>query len=123
MCVVCAIAAVLAGIAWPTWRDHLLHARRADGVQALARVQAAQESYRSHHGLYATELAVLEGATQARSAEGYYAVQLERTAAEAYRATAVAQGGQARDADCAVLTLKVRQGFATHGPGTRCWNR
>ena len=42
---------------------------------------------------------------------------------EAYRATAMAQGAQARDTACATLTLEVRQGFAQTGPDAVCWLR
>lgn len=99
-----------------------LKSGRADAVTALTRVQIAQEQYRSAHGLYAAELSALVGAA-ATSPEGRYAIVIEALGGEAYRATAVARGGQAADSACAALTLEVRQGFAQNGPDAGCWNR
>lgn len=119
---VCAVVAVLAALAWPAWQGHGLRAARLDGVAALTRLQAMQEQYRSLHGLYAAELSVLRGVAPV-SDQGRYALALERTGPESYRATARAQGVQAGDRDCGALTLEVRLGFATPGPGPQCWNR
>lgn len=99
-----------------------LRSGRLDAVEALTRLQQAQEQHRSAHGLYASDLAALLG-TAATSPQGRYAITLDRTGGEAYRATAVAQGAQARDIDCASLTLEVRQGFVQTGPDARCWLR
>jgi type IV pilus assembly protein PilE len=110
-------------VAVPGWRERVLQARRSDAVDALTRLQAAQEGYRAHHGLYAATLAELGGAGAATSRDGHYRIALQRTAAEAYEARASAQGAQAADAGCAALTLHVTQGFAVAGPKARCWNR
>lgn len=99
-----------------------LKSGRADAVNALMRVQIAQEQYRSAHGLYAAELAALAGAA-ATSPEGRYAIVIETLGGEAYRAKAVARGAQAADSACAALTLEVRHGFAQNGPDAGCWNR
>jgi type IV pilus assembly protein PilE len=119
---VLAVAAVLAAVAWPNWQDQLHQGRRMDGRQALAQLQHAQELYRSHHGLYATELPALRGMGD-RSPQGHYRIELERHEAQAYRARAVAQGAQRRDAACAELTLEVTRGFVRQGPAARCWQR
>jgi type IV pilus assembly protein PilE len=125
LCIVLALAGVLAAVALPSYQGRLEQARRADAQAALMRVQAAQEHYRSHHGLYAPALANLGAAGRPRSEAGHYVLALERTAGEAYRATATAQadGPQARDAACHTLTLDVHRGFAQHGPSARCWGR
>jgi type IV pilus assembly protein PilE len=123
LCAVLAVAGVLTTLAWPAWQGQLQQARRADGHQALLRVQAAQELYRSHHGLYATELTALQGAASGHSAQGHYRIELERLAAETYRARAVAQGPQVHDTACAALTLDVHLGFVQQGPAAHCWHR
>jgi type IV pilus assembly protein PilE len=99
-----------------------LKSGRVDAVNALTRVQIAQEQYRSAHGLYAAELQALQG-TAATSPEGRYAIVIEVLGAESYRATAIARGAQAADSSCTALTLEVRQGFAQNGPDAGCWNR
>ncbi|MDP2005058.1 MAG: type IV pilin protein [Rubrivivax sp.] len=118
----CALAAVLAAVAWPTLRGHGLRAARLDAVQALTRLQSVQEQYRALHGLYAAELSVLRGVSPV-SDQGRYMLALERTGPESYRATAQARGAQSRDHECGALTLDVQLGFATAGPGPQCWNR
>jgi type IV pilus assembly protein PilE len=145
LCVALTVAALLAAVAVPGWRDRVLQARRTDAVEALTRLQAAQEGYRAHHGLYAAtvqELGLPSGSGRsdeaggpgrpgdssgaaggALSREGHYRIALQRSAAEAYAASASAQGGQAADTACATLTLQVTQGFAVLGPSARCWNR
>lgn len=123
MAIVCAIVGILATIAMPSWRARELQAGRLDAVDALTRLQAAQERHRADHGLYAPQLPAL--GIVPRSAQGRYALSLELTGPEAYRAEArVRDGGpQAADRHCAALTLEVRSGFAQAGPSARCWNR
>jgi type IV pilus assembly protein PilE len=116
------VLAVLAAVALPAYHSQELRAGRLDAVDALTRIQAAQEQHRSLHGLYAGELRALRG-TAAGSPQGRYAVTLALTGPEAYRATATAQGRQAGDHPCAALTLQVAQGFAHEGPTPGCWNR
>ncbi len=120
--VACAVAAVLAAVAWPAWQSHSLRAARLDAVAALTRLQGRQEQYRSLHGLYAAELSVLQGVAPV-SDQGRYALALERTGPESYRAVALARGPQTGDHECSALTLEVSLGFATAGPGPQCWNR
>jgi type IV pilus assembly protein PilE len=120
--VVCAMAAVLAAVALPALRNHTLRAGRLDAVQALTRVQAAQEQHRALHGLYADELGRLRG-TAVRSTQGRYTLSLARNGPEAYVATATASGEQAGDRACPALTLEVNQGFPREGPSAACWQR
>lgn len=119
----CAITGILAAVALPSWQGSLVKTRRVDAVQALTRLQAAQERYRDEHGRYATTLEALQ--LGARSEAGHYTLAVEAEAAGRYRAlaTPTAGGAQAGDADCAPLTLAVDSGFARQGPSRRCWNR
>jgi type IV pilus assembly protein PilE len=117
-----ALAALLMTLGLGGWQGQNLRVGRHDAIEALTRVQQAQEQHRSAHGLYASELSALLG-TAPTSPQGRYAIGIHITGGEAYRATAVALGAQARDAHCATLTLEVRQGFAQTGPDAGCWNR
>jgi len=118
------VAAVLASIALPSYRSQQLRAGRVDAVAALTRLQAAQEQHRGLHGLYASQLRSLRGVA-ATSPQGRYGVVLASVSAEGYRATATAlpDGPQAADHDCAELTLDVERGFTRSGPSARCWQR
>lgn len=122
VCVACAIALLLAMVALPSFQGEALRAARLDAVQALTRLQMAQEQYRSAHGLYATELGALRGVMPV-SDQGRYTLVVAQTGPESYRATAQARGSQARDTACPALTLDVAQGFAQPGPTAQCWNR
>jgi type IV pilus assembly protein PilE len=106
-----AVVGVVASMALPSMQAHLARGRRAEAVAALTRVQAAQEQYRAHQGLYAPQLGALPGAASPLSADGHYAIALE----------AVHAGP--RDSGCAELTLTVADGVAAYGPSARCWNR
>jgi type IV pilus assembly protein PilE len=125
LCVVLAVAGVLASLAWPSLRGHLQRSRRADAVAALMRVQLAQESYRAHHGLYAAQLLGLQGASSSRSGEGLYDIELVGDGPNRYEARALARAGSvvASDTACAVMSVVVREGMAEFMPTARCWNR
>ena len=119
---VLAVVAVLAAVALPSYRSSELRAGRLDAVDALTRVQVAQEQFRGAHGLYSTEFSALRG-TAAASPQGRYRISLAWTGPEAYVATATAQGPQAQDPACATLTLEVERGYPREGPSTGCWPR
>jgi type IV pilus assembly protein PilE len=123
--VLCAIAALLTGLAWPSWKQRLLQTGRGDAVEALMRLEVAQARHRVLHGLYASDLAALRGVPQPLSTQGRYRVVLDSIDAEGWSAsaTALADGPQASDRDCSRLTVEVRQGFTSIGPSARCWNR
>jgi type IV pilus assembly protein PilE len=124
LCVVLALAGLLAAMAWPSWQAQLQRGQRADAVTALMRVQLAQESYRAHHGLYAAQLNVLRGAATTVSGQGLYDIELTG-GGDRYEARARARAGSAVSADraCAVLQLQVRDGLSEYAPSARCWNR
>jgi type IV pilus assembly protein PilE len=124
LCVVLAVAGLLATAAWPSYRSQLQRGYRADAVAALTRVQLAQESYRLHHGVYAAQLNVLVGAATPTSGQGLYDIELTG-GVDRYEAHARARAGSAvaSDSTCAVLQLQVRDGLAEYAPSARCWNR
>jgi type IV pilus assembly protein PilE len=125
ICVVLALTGVLAASAWPPMKAQLQRSQRADAVAALTRLQLAQESHRAHHGLYASQLVALAGASASRSREGLYAIELAADGPDGYRASATARAGTlvADDSACAVMSVRVHEGQAEIAPSARCWNR
>lgn len=123
--VVLAVAAIVFALGWPPLAEQLNRGRRSDGIAALIRVQLAQESYRAHHGLYASQLSALGAAGTGLSGEGLYRIELHSDGAERYRASATPHAGRALagDAACPVLSLLVDDGRAELAPSLRCWNR
>lgn len=124
VCIV--IAALLASIALPSWRDTVTRSRRADAAAALYAVAAAQERYRLVHGRYANAAgpAPPVGLGLDRSERGWYALDIE--AADATRFTASARPApgspQATDAACRIMTIDEtgRRGSTPQPPDT-CW--
>jgi type IV pilus assembly protein PilE len=115
-------AALLAGLTWPSLRDVLLRSRRADATAALARVQLAQERFRSAQGRYAERLDQLT-ASASRSADGHYALGLRSDGPDHYLASATATGWQSADTGCEQLTLRVEGAITEQLPSARCWLR
>ena len=48
-----ALAGILAGLAYPTYRGHLVRAHRIEAIEALLAIAAAQERFHFQHGRYA----------------------------------------------------------------------
>lgn len=120
----CALAGVLATVAVPTYQGSVQKARRADAVAALTRIEFAQGGFRANHGLYSADLNAL-GQRAALTPEGHYRLSVSLLGADGYLASArVVEGGaQHGDADCAELTLQVRQERVIRGPSPHCWLR
>jgi len=107
------VVAVLAALAVPLWRNHLLRVHRADGRAALIEVQTAQDKFFGTHARYASGAEVAAPAPQglglkAVSEHGFY--RIEVTASDdglGFVATAHANStqGQTEDARCVELTL------------------
>ena len=108
--IVVAIVAILVAIAYPNYTDSVRRSNRSDGRAAL--MQAAQNLER-----YFTENNTYLGATIAEdpdtdiwatdtSTEGYFTLDFSVVpTATTYTLRATAVGPQARDEDCAQLTL------------------
>jgi prepilin-type N-terminal cleavage/methylation domain-containing protein len=109
---VLAVATIVAGVALPSFMGQRLRIARLDGAQALMRLQAEEEKFRSAHGLYTADLSVLSG-VRSSSLQGRYSISVALTG----------PGEQQRDRLCSTLTLDVNLGFATPGPTPACWGR
>jgi type IV pilus assembly protein PilE len=119
--IVVVIIAILAAIAIPGYRNHVLRTHRTDGKDLLLRLAMAQERYYTANNRYTATFADL---AQASSSEhGYYVAQIATARSSlAYTLTAVPQTDQASDA-CGDLTLdntgvKAYSGNTGNGP---CW--
>jgi type IV pilus assembly protein PilE len=107
------VVGVLAAIAIPSWRTHLLRARRGDAAAALIAVQKAQDAYFGRHGRYADAARLTTPAAEglnlpATSARGYYRIGIE-TSEDGLGYTASANvdsaAGQSDDTRCAALSI------------------
>lgn len=107
------VVGVLAAIAIPSWRTHLLRARRGDATAALIAVQKGQDGFFGSRARYAdaSQLATPPpdglglGATSAR---GFYRIELATSPdGLGYTATATAtpSEGQSDDTRCASFSI------------------
>jgi type IV pilus assembly protein PilE len=131
LCVL-ALAAVLAAIAYPTYRSVVLKLRRSDGLAWLLQVQLAQERHRANHPRYAT---LAELGLPTTSPQGHYVLAVDAVGPSGYQLLAAAQGAQGSDTDCQYLRLTVAGGDVIHSSGAdaltgnpaeenrRCWGQ
>jgi type IV pilus assembly protein PilE len=122
--VVLLIAAVLASIAVPSYRQYVLRSNRTEAAAALLNVAAAQEKFYLQNNTYAddTQLATAPPAGLGLSAtteRGYYTIAINAAGAAGFTATATAVGSQAADSDCASFTIN--QAGTKTATSTGCW--
>jgi len=123
--VVVVLIAVLASIAMPGYRQHLLRTHRTEAKRALLDVAAAQERFYLQNDTYAGP----SGLTMSPPAglgipdlteNGHYAVAITDGDVNAFSATATARGRQADDTRCA--TFAIDQTGAKTATSAVCWN-
>ena len=125
------VVAVIAAIAVPSYRLHVLRTQREDARAALLRIQAAQEKFLIQKGRYTADLANPPAAgglgLHATSEHGLYSLDVVLTATGyVARASAAATGAQNKDPHCAVFSLNeagTRKALDSSGADrtTECW--
>lgn len=109
-----AVAAVLSGIAYPSFEGQVQRVRRSDALVSMMLVQLAQERWRANGGAYGS---LAEIGSPGRSTAGHYTLQMTAADALGYEVLASATGTQARDARCRHLKLSMAGGNAVHASG------
>jgi type IV pilus assembly protein PilE len=123
--IACAIIAILAAIAYPSYKTSIQKSRRADATTALLGVASQMERYSTEKGTYATAtLGTGAGAVFPNHTENsYYNLSLANLTATTYMVRAAPTGAQADD-PCGTLTY-TEQGVkgVTGGSWTKaqCW--
>jgi len=107
------VIVVLAAIAIPMWRNHLLRVRRADAIAALMAVQSGQDKFFGRNARYVNAAALATpppaGLGLATTSErGFYQIELT-TSDDALGYTAIARSrpvtGGTEDSRCAQLSI------------------
>ena len=120
--IVLVIVGILAGVAWPSFREAVHKSRRADAMSALTEIMQAQERWRANNPAYKATLTspVLPG-TRTLSQAGHYdlAIAEGSATATAYTATATVKIGspQASDTKCQVMRVAISGGNITYNSG------
>ena len=126
--IVVAIIGILAVVAYPSYRDHVLRSGRSDGIAAIIAVQMAQERLRASCAQYAANLGGADncGTSTVRagstSPEGLYTIGISGASGNGYTVTATPQGKQATDTACNPITLTVSAANPNGAKGNAdCW--
>ncbi|WP_131781409.1 type IV pilin protein [Legionella gresilensis] len=132
--IVVVIAAILAAIAYPSYRDYVTRSRRADGQAALLDLASRMERYYTQQNTYQTATIGTGNATDVRgtnlSPDQWYTLSITAQTPSSYTLQAVPNNQQAtNDSRCQTLTLNslgvkgitAGPGGAPTGPASRCW--
>lgn len=109
--VVLALAGILAGIAYPSYRAQLLRAQRLEAVEALLAAAAAQERFQLAHGRYADRLAAEgeDGLPMPRLTNGgHYGLELVVPGPADFLVRAVPRAGSGQEDDRRCQELWIR---------------
>lgn len=118
-----AIVGILAGVAYPSYTQHLLTSKRSEAKLALIEIANRQEMYYLDNHSYATNLKTQLGlnANPFITENGYYSISSNSAKATVdFTLTATAISNQVADADCAILSINQNLGKTATSSG--CWN-
>ena len=120
MMLIVTLIAILALIAYPSYQTNIRKAKRNDAIEALLRIQLAEEKWRVSDTDYATLAELGNPATK----EGFYTITIPVNSATGYTVKATAVGDQVNDSvsgtPCSPLQLQVSAGGETKSPAV-CW--
>lgn len=116
--VVMAIVAILASIAYPSYRAWVLQSHRSDALSTLTADQTIIERCYAQTFSYQAACAALPVFPQT-SPQGYYTITLTNLGATTYTFTATPLGTQALDTTCA--TLSIDQANNKTATSASCW--
>jgi len=117
-----AIIAILAGVAYPSYMQHVLKSKRSEAQSALLDLANRQEMYYLDHHKYALNLNTELGLSGNPfiTDNGYYSIATSSATATAdFTLTATAIGTQAADSECATLSINHQQ--TKSASNTSCW--
>jgi type IV pilus assembly protein PilE len=132
--IVMAIIGILATIAYPSYTEYVIRAKRADGKAGLLNLQLAQEKYRANcpqyaTGIHATTLTCVAGGTHnlvsgTSSPDGYYTLAITAGNSTSYTLTATPTF---TDAKCGTLGINTSLTNPKTKTGTdsieNCWDK
>lgn len=117
-----AIVAILAALAYPSYRDSLMRGRRIDAIGSLLAVRVAQERWRANHTAYAglDELGHADA-----SADGYYGLRVLAHDVAGFLAIAQPRAdGPQRGDSCGTYAVDQHGPRLTGGyADATCWRR
>ncbi|AGH80363.1 type IV pilus biogenesis protein PilE [Psychromonas sp. CNPT3] len=118
-----AIIGVLASIAYPSYSSYMLRSKRVEAQTMLIKLVNMQELHYISQHVYATDLKDLNFKTNPFTENRYYSIEsTSTTPAEGFTLTATAINAQAKDKECATLSINQYQLKSATGTATdKCW--
>jgi type IV pilus assembly protein PilE len=122
--IVLTVTAILASVAYPSYRHQVVKGRRADGQQALWALAGKLERFRNERGSYAGAALGPGGLYPRVSAGGHYTLAIASQSEEGFTISAAPGGQQLGDA-CGTLVYN-QFGDRSVGPdatagAATCW--
>jgi type IV pilus assembly protein PilE len=125
--IVVAIVAILATIAYPSYRNSVIRTNRAQAKAALLDVQVAQEKFFLQNKRYVSTTTGISAVSPAglglrtTTENGLYDISIASGSDDTnFTVVATAKGSQTSDTNCLVLTID-DSGARTPAPSTGCW--
>lgn len=125
MLITVAILILIAAIAVPNYRNHVLRANRTDAKAALTRIAAAQEKFYLQNNSYTADLGP-NGLNTDASSQHYALVVGSDDLTTGFIATATPTGGQLQDKTCHSLRIdnfgnKTAADSENNDSSAACW--
>ena len=120
--IVVVIISILAAIAYPSYRQYVARANRAEAKAGLLQIATLQERFYLQNHTYTTDLTNLgfTVANNALSDSGTYRFRIPNADANTFDAVATYQKSDSELGKCATLTIDARQ-IKGSTPETDCW--
>jgi type IV pilus assembly protein PilE len=121
--IVCAIVAILAAIALPSYLSSVQKSRRSDAKSALVGAAGQLERYFTERNTYATATLGSSGVYPSTSLNGYYTITFGSQTATTYSLSATPAGQQVGD-PCGTFTYTdqgVKGVSGASKPVSECW--
>ena len=125
--VVLVVVGIIAAIALPAYRHHMLRVNRAEAMTLLLQLQSAEEAHYLRHDNYTAGIDAAPPAglgMPVSGASGNYTPAVSLAVdGQSYIATATPVGGQASDLECLAFSIDARGRRAVAGAAgvRRCW--
>lgn len=121
------IAAILASIAVPSYRQYVLRSHRVEATSALLRVAAAQEKFYLQNNTYTDNVGVVDGLAFSADDDtasfitenGWYEVTVTAADVDSFTLKAEPQGDQVDDSACSSFGLESTG--VKSASGEKCW--
>lgn len=119
--IVIAIVGILASVAVPMYREHVIESRRSEARAAIEEIRNRQYEFFQNYKRYGTLAEISQPDT---TPGGYYQLAVT-TSALRFSATATAINNQTDDTECAVFSVTSVDTFVSYDSGSGqtfdCW--